>query len=323
MSGRNSVPRRYRRGTVNAIAAPSASALLAPAADPPFLLLGLLLGGGYGLLVRARGRRHPGRPWPAGRGIAFGAGVFVVLVATQLGLARYDGVLLSLHMVQHLGLGMVAPLLLALGAPITLALQGLSRPGHVALLRLLNHPVARVATHPLVAWSLFSLSLFALYFTPLFELSLRNDLVHTAVHLHFVASGFVFCWSVLGVDVARRRSPHAVRLLAVVMTVPLHAILGLALQAGADRPLGAEVYGAVERTWGPSLASDQRTAASVLWGLGELWGVVLVLIVAAGWMTAESRRQAREDVRLDAELRRARVEGAPPGGAATPRVTGG
>lgn len=282
------------------LAAPSAGELLAPALDPAFLLLSLILAGAYAWLLRSRATHHPERPWPPGRTVAFAIGVGCILVATQLGLSRYDTSLLSLHMVQHLLLGMVAPLFLALGAPITLALQGLPRPGQVALLRLLNHPVVQALAHPLVAWSLFSLSLFALYFTPLFDLSIGNDLVHTGVHLHFLAAGFLFCWSVLAVDVGRRRIGHAVRLLAVLMTVPFHAILGLALQGGADDPLGAGVFNPLDASWGSSLAADQRLAASALWGLGEVWGVVLVIIVATSWMRDEARRQVREDARLDA-----------------------
>lgn len=284
-----------------ALAAPSASTLLRPAPDPAFALLILVLAGTYALLVHRRAAAHPDRLWPAGRSVAFAAGVAVLAVATQSGLGRYDTALFSLHMVQHLLLGMVAPLLLALGAPVTLALQGAPRGVQVGVLRIVGHPVARVLAHPIVAWSLFSLSLFALYFTPLLGLSLRDGLVHTAVHLHFVAAGFLFCWSVLGVDADRRRTSHAARLLAVALTIPFHALLGLALQAGADSPLAAAEYGRVARDWGGSLPSDQRTGASLLWGLGEIWGVVLVAIVAAGWMRAEARSQAREDARLDAE----------------------
>lgn len=284
-----------------ALAAPSAATLLRPAPDPALALVVVLLGAGYVVLVRRRRTAHPERPWPAGRSWAFGLGVATLAVATQSGLGRYDTALFSLHMVQHLLLGMLAPLLLALGAPVTLVLQGGPRGVQVGLLRILDHPVVRALSHPIVAWSLFSLSLFAVYFTPLLELSLRNDLVHTAVHLHFVAAGFLFCWSVLGVDAGRRRTGHAARLLAVALTIPLHAILGLVIQSGADDPLAAEEYGRVARDWGGSLASDQRTGAGVLWGLGEVWGVVLVIIVGLGWMRAEARRQAREDARLDAE----------------------
>jgi putative copper resistance protein D len=296
---------------VVALAAPSAATLLRPAPDPAFALLIVVLGVGYALLVRARGLRHPDRPWPAGRSCAFALGLVALAVATQTGIARYDTALFSIHMLQHLLIGMVAPLLLALGAPVTLALQGASRPWQVALIRILDHPIARVLTHPLVAWSLFSLTLFVVYTTSLFGLALRNDLVHTALHLHFLAAGFLFCWSVVGVDVGRRRTSHAARLLAVALTIPFHALLGLVLQAGADTPLGAAELASVTRTWGGTLAEDQRLGASLLWGLGELWGVVLVVLVAASWMRADARRQAREDARLDAEAA-ARSQPTPP-----------
>jgi putative copper resistance protein D len=284
--------------------APSAATLLRPSVAPGFLVLSVLLLGGYVALVRARDARHRDHPWPRARTAWWVSGVAVVLVATQSGIARYDTSLFSVHMLQHLLLGMVAPLLLALAAPVTLALQGSSRSWQVALLHVLNHPVARVLTHPIVAWSLFSLSLFALYFTPLLDLAQRNGAVHAAVHLHFLAAGFLFCWSVVGRDVGHRRPSDAARLLAVVLTVPFHAILGLALHAGADNPLPAVVDAAAARDWGGSAAADQRTGAALLWAVGEVWGLVLVIIVAAGWMRDEARRQAREDVRLDAERAR-------------------
>jgi putative copper resistance protein D len=296
-----------------AVEAPSAGTLLRPAVAPGFLLLSVLLLGGYLALVRARDARHPEHRWPRTRTGWFVAGVAVVLVATQSGIARYDTTLFGMHMLQHLLLGMIAPLMLALGAPVTLALQGSSRSWQVGLLHLLNHPVARVLTHPIVAWSLFSLSLFGLYFTPLLDLSQRNGAVHAAVHLHFLAAGFLFCWSVVGRDVGHRRPSDAARLLAVALTIPFHAILGLALHAGAANPLPAVAEAAAARDWGGSAGADQRTAAALLWAVGEVWGVALVLIVAAGWMRDEARRQAREDVRLDAERARAAAGLAAPG----------
>src|SRR5262249_61250707 len=71
--------------------------------------------------VRRLARR--GRHWSPGRTTAFVAGAAVLLVATQSGVARYDTVLFSDHVLQHVLLGMLAPILLALGAPVTLALQ--------------------------------------------------------------------------------------------------------------------------------------------------------------------------------------------------------
>ena len=87
-----------------------------------------------------------GRSWPATRTAAFLSGLVVVLVATESGVAAYDRVLYSLHVVQHILLGMVAPLLLVLGAPITLALQAGSRASQRRILRVLRSVPARQAS---------------------------------------------------------------------------------------------------------------------------------------------------------------------------------
>lgn len=242
----------------------------------------------------------PMRTWPRSRTVCFGAGLCILAFATMSGLARYDTVLFSLHTLQHVLLGMVAPLLLALGAPITLALQASRRPMQTVLLRLVHHPVVHALTRPATAWALFGGTLFALYFSPLFDLSLRNPTVHALVHLHFVVVGVLFCWPAVGVDPMRRPLSHPVRLLYVLLAVPFHAFLGLAVLSSSAHPLGADVYGHVTRAWGPTLVADQRTGAGILWALGDLFGLVAGGIIAARWVRFDQRRQAREDRRLDA-----------------------
>ena len=59
-------------------------------------------------IVRVR-RRHPARPWPWLRSLAFFAGLAAIVVATESSIGAYDDVLFSVHMVQHLMLIMVAP----------------------------------------------------------------------------------------------------------------------------------------------------------------------------------------------------------------------
>jgi putative copper resistance protein D len=245
-----------------------------------------------------------GRSWPVSRSVFFGLGLLVLLVATNGPLAAADTRRLSAHMGQHLLLGMVAPLLLALSAPLTLALQAGGRATRARLRRLLHGRVARAAANPLLGSALFGASLFALYFTPLFALSLRKGLVHAAVHVHFFAAGAVFLWPVVAVDPVPSRPTHPVRLLAVFLTLPLHAILGLAI-LGTDRLLAGGWYG---RLLGAEAGlSDQHAAGGVLWASGEVVGLVCAGIVLAQWMAADERKAARTDRRLD---RLAAAEGA-------------
>jgi putative membrane protein len=159
--------------------------------------------------------RSRGRPWPVSRCLLFGLGLVAVLVATNGPLAAADTERLSAHSLQHLLLGMIAPLLVALAAPLTLALQAGTGVTARRLRRILHSPVARLLSHPLVGIALFGGTLFALYLTPLLGLSLRNGLVHPAVHLHFFVAGAAFLWPIVAVDPVPGRPPHPLRLLAV------------------------------------------------------------------------------------------------------------
>ena len=280
---------------------PSLPSLLVPGGvDLGGLVLVAALGAGYVVGVRRLGRR--GRRWPRGRSAAFALGTATILVATQSGMARYDGVLFSAHSAQHVLLGMVAPALLALGAPITLALQAAARPMQQVLLRVLHHPAARVLAHPVVAWVLFGGTLVALYAGPLLELSLRNDLAHGAVHVHFLAAGALFCWTAIGTDPSPHRLHPGARVGFVFLAVPLHAIVGISLLSTTSLLAGG-YYGEAPPPWLRDVLADQRLGAGILWAAGELFGLALTGIALLRWMGAEERAGRRADVTLDAAAR--------------------
>lgn len=274
-------------------------------ADPaviPLLVLGatLYIGG-----ARRLAHRSP-RPqrWPKRRTAAFMSGLAVVAIGTMSGLARYDTVLFSVHTGQHIALGMIGPFLLVLGAPVTLALQASHRPTQVVLLRVAHHPVVTALTRPLVAWALFAGTLFGLYFTPLFDLSLRNEHVHALVHLHFVAVGFAFWWPAVGLDPLRRPLTYPARMLYLLLAIPFHAFLGLAVMSSTAHPLGVVEYGAVPRNWGPTLVSDQRLGAGLIWIAGELVGAVAAAVVGLRWFRHEQRRDARDRRSIEGDVLR-------------------
>jgi cytochrome c oxidase assembly factor CtaG len=211
--------------------------------DPLFVVT-VVAGVVYAMGVRRLHER--GRRWPPARSAAFAGGLFLIALATQSGLAQYDRTLFSLHVVQHMLLGMVAPLLLVLGAPVTLALQACHRPAQRRLLRTLHSRPLTLLTHPAVVWVLFGGTLVALYFTGLYELSLRNDAVHALVHAHFVVVGFLFMGYVVGIDSFAHGFGYGARLLYVLVLLPFHAFIGVAL-LGSDRVLASDWYSQVVR----------------------------------------------------------------------------
>jgi cytochrome c oxidase assembly factor CtaG len=256
--------------------------------DVASLVLVALTGGAYALGVRRLGVR--GRRWPPARTAAMAGALTVAIVATQSGIARHEDARMWVHMVQHVLLGMVVPLLLVLSAPLTLALQS-ARPGtRHALRTALRNPVAHVLTHPVVAWALFGGGLVAIYLTPLLDVSVSNDAVHLLVHAHVIASGTLFLAVLIGIDPLPRRPPFGARLLVLLVAVPFHAVIGLALLS-AGSPIAPDAY---------PLLSDQRTAAGLFWGTGELFTLAVAAIILRQWWVGEQRAAAREDRRATA-----------------------
>jgi putative membrane protein len=248
----------------------------------------LLAGWWYLSAVRRLGDR--GRRWPWRRKAPFLGGLFVLVVATQSGIATADVTSFTAHVIQHLLLGMLAPILLALGAPVTLALQSSKRELRARLIKILHSRPVAVITHPVTAWSLFGGSMFALYFTPLYAATLRSTALHDLTHLVFVTAGCLFFWPVVGIDPMPHRMPYGARILYVLLALPFHTIIGVALLTQT-------------KLIAPGITlSDQQTGAGILWTAGELMGLIAMMIVAAQWMTAEEREAIRQDRRLAAAV---------------------
>lgn len=260
----------------------------------PALIL-LLAAAGYLYGVhRLRGR---GDRWPARRTIAFlVGGLGAIATATLSGLAAYDDTLFSAHMVQHMILIMIAPIFLALGAPVTLALRTLPvRPRRV-LLAALHSRVAAIAAFPLVGFVLFTLSSYALYFTGWYEASLRSNLMHEAVHVHFLLVGCLFFWPLVGLDPVPGRVAYPIRALLMFASLPFHAILGLTIMS-AKQVIAGDYYAAAAP--GVDHLADQGIGGGLLWAAGDLVALLMLGVLLGQWMRASEREAQREDRRLD------------------------
>jgi putative copper resistance protein D len=256
----------------------------------------LLLAGIY--LIGVRRLRAGGVRWSRLRTASWLGGAGVFLVATQSALATYDTVLISVHMVQHMVLTMVVPVLLALGCPITLALRTLPPRPRGALLAVIHSRLARVLTNPVLAGLVFVANPFVLYFTGLYEATLRSPLLHDLNHAHFVAIGCLWFWPLLGLDPMPRRVPYGLRVLAVFATLPFHAFLGVVIM-GSSQVLGGDWYAGLGRDWGPTPLEDQEMAGGILWATGDLVGVAVLFVLFLQWARSSEREAAREDRRLD------------------------
>ena len=117
-----------------------------------------------------------GRRWPRARSAAFAGGLFLIVVSPPSpGSRSTTGRCSASTSCSTCCSGWSRRCFLVLGAPVTLALQACRRPAQQRLLRVLHSRPVAVVTHPAVVWVLFGGTLVVLYFTGLYELSLRND----------------------------------------------------------------------------------------------------------------------------------------------------
>ena len=258
-----------------------------------------LVAGAAVYLVGVRVLRKRGDSWPIGRTLAFVAGgMGTLFLSTQGPLARLDTVLLWTHMVQHMIMTMIAPIFIALGAPVTLALRTLPQNLRGLLLRPLHSRFVKVITFPLVAGAIYVLNPWLLYFTGYYENTLTNSLLHNFNHLHFVMVGSIWIFALIGLDPMPRMG-YPIRLLAVFVTLPFHAFLGVTIM-NENTSIARGYYESILRDWGPSVAEDQQLAGGLLWMAGDIVGLALFLVLMIQW----SRSSDREAKRLDRELDR-------------------
>lgn len=217
-----------------------------------------------------------------------------MLIATQTVIASNDTQSFSIHVVQHLFLAMAAPPLLCLGAPITLWLQASNRRLTSLLLALLHSRYMRIVSFPVVTWMIFVGTLFILYFSPLYGLTLRNVTFHEIVHVHYILAGFLFFSPVVAIDPYPWRMHYGVRLLYVGLSLPAHAFLALALLSAAT-PLALDWYLVATDHTANEILRDQKRGAAIMWIASDLLAISVVGIVATQWAKADKRDAKRED----------------------------
>ncbi|TDD79687.1 copper resistance protein CopD [Actinomadura darangshiensis] len=268
-----------------------------------FAALIAVLGGLYlAAVVRLRRR---GDSWPAGRTASWLLGLVTILAVTQTGVAKYAPILFSVHMAQHMVLNMLTPIFLVVGAPVTLALRALKparargdRGPREWLTAMLHSRYLAVIAHPAVATVIFVASTFALYFTPLFESAMRNHLGHIAMMVHFLASGSLFFWVLLGVDPAPKKLPYPGRLLLLFVTMPFHAFFGIALM-NMSQALARGWYASVDPPWGTTILHDQHTGGAIAWAFGEVPTFIVLIVLAFQWYMHDQRQARRLDRKAD------------------------
>jgi putative copper resistance protein D len=252
-------------------------------------------------VLGARRLRRRGDAWPAGRVLAWLLGCAALLFTTSSGLGRYMPAMFSMHMVAHMMLSMLVPILLVLGAPVTLALRALPTAGRGEppgprewLLAALHSRVSRFLTNPIVATVVFVAGFYGLYLGGIFDAAVSSHAAHMLMNVHFLLSGYLFYWVVIGIDPTPRQIPQLGKVAMVFASLPLHAFFGVVLMS-MQTVLGAPFYRSLQLSWHTDLLGDQHLGGGIAWAAGEVPLVVVMIALLIQW----SRSDARTAKRLD------------------------
>lgn len=253
----------------------------------------------WALRLRARGDH-----WPLLRTISWVLGWLLFVYFTSGGVAVYGRILFSWHMVEHMGVAMIAPLLLVPGAPITLALRALPVRKDKTLgprelvLATVHSSYMRVLANPIVAASFFFFSLAIFYYSPLFELAMRTHTGHVLMMAHFLLTGYMFTWVLIGVDPGPKRWSPVALLVILFATISFHAFFGVILTESTEL-LAANYFGRLDLDWMTDPIADQQTGGAIAWGVGEAPTLILAVTVAWQWFKNDTKETTRRDRRVD------------------------
>ena len=243
-------------------------------------VLGVLVAiavGGYAVLwSRGRRRRYSDA-------LAWASGCSVLLVSTAPPVEDAAATSFTWHMVQHLVIGVVAAPLLVWARPGRVLAEG--SPWVRARVHRLR-PTATLGGYVVAALAAVAL-VYVAHVGALYDLALRNRVVHDLQHLAFLASGIALWVGALGPRPARGPA----RLLAAFVAATALTLLSVWLLM-MDAPLSDEY---VERIGSAEALRDQRFGAGLMWvGMVALTMPLLMLAVWR-WAAAEQRLAERHE----------------------------
>jgi len=254
-------------------AGPTAETLLAAA-------LPVLFAAAYLCLAARARRRNDAQGWSRWRTGLFVTGCALLgaaLLPPIASLAHHD---FRGHMLQHLLIGMYAPLALILGAPITLLLRTLPTTRARKVTTLLHGRPARLIANPATALLLSIGTLVGLYFTPLYNMTMDQPVLHWFMHTHFLLSGCLFAWVIAGPDPAPHRPGVPVRLVVLGIAIAAHATISQLL------------YGAFLITIHAPIDQVQGGAEIMYYG-GDIAELLLAAALVATWRPTRLRKGDR------------------------------
>jgi putative copper resistance protein D len=259
------------------------------------IVIGILYFRGYKSLTQR------GDIWPRGRSVSFISGWVLALYVSCGGLSIYAHYSFAYHMIAHMLMGMGVPILFTLSAPITLALRTLptSRDGielglRQLLANILNSRYVRIISNPFVALGIFDGSLFLLYFTPLFGDLMLSHTGHFLMNLHFLLSGLLFFFIIIGVDPNPHKIPYIARIVLLAAAMSIHSFFSIAVLSSTTL-MDHGYFTLLGKTWIGNYLADQHSAGAIGWAMSDLPILFALIATFVQWMRDDKKDADRFD----------------------------
>jgi putative copper resistance protein D len=239
-------------------------------------------------VLRVR-RRHPGRPWPLWRSALFLGGLAVIVIATQSGIGRYDGVLFWDHMILHLLLIMVAPPLLVVGQPITLLLHASRNPLHTWVKKAVRSRVVSAITFPPFGAVLYLATIVGTHLTSFENVVLTDPAVRNAELALYLIAGYLYFLPLIGREPVRWRVSYPSRIFLLFIAMPVDAFTGLILGSDSSNPFPA--LATLRPSWAPRCGwGEQASCSCSCWRCSSPGaGKPAAMADSAGWSPRAGR----------------------------------
>jgi len=260
----------------------------------PDLLSSLVVAGAllYALGLRRRlatGRR---RAELLRRTTLLAAALLLIDVTLSPAFDRYAEESLAMHMLQHVVLMTIVPPLIVLAAPWLTVWRAIPLDAR----RSIAHGVLRLPAFlrrslrglvsPLPAWALINVDLGVWHVPWLYDLTLRNTVVHGVEHTSFLVFGTLFWIPILDSPPLHARLGQLQRAAYATAGAATGWILALVL-AFAATPLYPAYAALPRRLGGISAIADQQLAAGVMLGIGSIPFTIAVFVFIYRWLDEE------------------------------------
>jgi putative membrane protein len=226
--------------------------------------------------------RETSRKATRGQVALFLGGILLLILFFETPYDRLAHQFVTAHMVQHLLITLVVPPMLLLGTPGWLIESWFKEPRTLAW--------GRWLTSPLIAFALFNVPFSLVHLPVLYELMVRNPLVHLLSHGVFMTTALLLWWPVVGPLPSLPRLSYPLQMLYLLAQTVPGQIIGalLTFSPGLLYPFYAEV----QQAGSMSPQADQQFAGLLMWVVGGLLYFIPLSAVFFSWFYSEEKRAA-------------------------------